>query len=469
MDVRPATFGALCACGLEALSNGPESGMSPSVQIGTARHAMPTYMRELAIRHGEDGHEIVASGQDGAAYLIQWDGRWVAMGTVYGRMAGFSASGDPAWQDTARTYRVDGGGVFPLPVPDGASGGFIGDPADVESWPEHWSAHPLTVKGVRLFNPVVCGEWIAGNHPSRTVLLLTRRSTGELWEGGDTLGSPIAPRLTVINGEPVIVRSYPSGLVPLSDMRPYAGEPAPIVRVPTFRPAGRAIGVGSFFASRGPTMAANDPRFPFSSRTPAWFATIGRDDLHAAQREAKAHGVPLGCYYDGHGLNPADVLPGERAWIYCYPGERTSLTQTITRVREDIVRCMDANVPFDLVVATYCQYRFPGVYALTEQQVLDALVVVWDLARAFGAGAVWCFAQERFDHGVLVDGYAHWPNLAEAVRRMQAASSDPNVFPRRESAPPVPKPVPAPEIPPFTPVPVPSPAPVTFFDRARSL
>jgi hypothetical protein len=311
--------------------------------------------------------------------------------------------------------------------PDGDTGGMIGVQDGKPIWAYLPSGAAFERVGVRFPVEVQSGvlvgqwpgvDWVALHEAGRPRALIR----GQCYEVQTVEGA---------DGQIHVCTRRSDGAAFLS------GPPWPEIEMPEFRPAGRAIGVGAFFDSEGPTICTPGSRFPFRSRaeTPAVFATLGVDDVSPAVAMAKQTGLPLGCYCDGHGYDLAAVPhdAGARAWIYAYPGRRLEWADSLRKLRADIALVTAADLPFDLVCAAYCQAKGTFTYDLLEQQVIDALACCWNLAIDEGAGAVWLFARRRGDP--LIDGFDFWPGLAEAVRRMRAASEDWLAFPTRQEVP----------------------------------
>jgi hypothetical protein len=109
---------------------------------------------------------------------------------------------------------------------------------------------------------------------------------------------------------------------------------------------------------------------------------------------------------------------------------------SLGRVETTLKALKAQQVPCDLAVAMYCQYRAPGDYALPIQKVLDMLAGAWRLGLAYQVGALWGFTKRRLRNGTVVDGVDYWPELRECYERMKAASDDWEHFPPFSTVPP---------------------------------
>ncbi|MDH5244851.1 MAG: hypothetical protein OEW98_00255 [Betaproteobacteria bacterium] len=220
MQERRAWYAGLCAgCGLEVLAPGPESGASPSITIGAATHALPTWARHPVVRHWPV-HHVAFSGQDGFAYRVDEDGVLTRLGVIYGRAAaGWLPDGRACWHDTQYTWRIEADpDPLLIPTKDGSVTGFHGDPTLRRNWHGADDRAPVWVNGLRLFNPVWSpdGAWVAGYHATALTYLVYHRPSDVLYTGGQTHGTPALTQLVLRDDLPVFVRSYPSGLVPFA-------------------------------------------------------------------------------------------------------------------------------------------------------------------------------------------------------------------------------------------------------------
>lgn len=250
MQELRATYAGLCpGCGLEVLAPGPESGQPPSITIGDTAYSLPTYARFPVVRHWPV-HRVAFSGQDGTAYTVDETGGLVRLGRVFGRMAaGFLLDGRAWWQDGLTTYRIETDPQsYAIPYGPGSTGGCWGDPALARSWVGADDASPVVRGGLRIFNPAfsIDGQWIVGNHPTLPRHLAYSEADGVLYDAGPSLGTPMYPTVVLRGGEPVLVRSYPSGLLPRAAWTPWAASaPAPVPPVPV-PPAAAPRGLPAF-------------------------------------------------------------------------------------------------------------------------------------------------------------------------------------------------------------------------------
>jgi hypothetical protein len=202
--------------------------------------------------------------------------------------------------------------------------------------------------------------------------------------------------------------------------------PGPII--PNFATTTQQIGIGMFDDMVGPRIISYTEEL--SSNVRAIFVDDSQiEDLVPSLELSGTIGWPVEIYHDGYGLDPDDVPGGTRGLVFAYPTEGAEVSTSLQIVRANMNALANADVPMDIAVAAYCQYRGPGDYALTEQKVLDMMAGVWDLAREFHVGSLWLFSKARFHGEVLVDGVDYWQSIATAVERMKAASADWTHFP----------------------------------------
>jgi hypothetical protein len=356
MIERNGWYASACPeCELEVSSPGPETGDQPRLisVVGnrTTVTDLPSHGRFPRVKHGYV-HQFLIVGQDGLARIVRDDGPVTDLGGAYAPMADWDGV-FAAWQNSGSTYS-SADNAWPIPV--GASTqGFTGDPSEQKSWPEYWSAHPFVVHGVTIFNPCQSsdGEWTIGNHPSQPMLLAYQRSTDTLYNAGPTFNSPINPRLVMRGDEPIICRSYPSGLLTRDGFVeiPYVTEPEHVCIpgigkrqwiVPFFE---RGLRYGDSPALMGNAVMCCDPgdalhnaattTFPLFSTPEAydqsvvgnivayWTTGGSMDELKAHYNKALAlPEKPIVAYLDGRDwpMNRPSWFKANRTWIgvQCY-------------------------------------------------------------------------------------------------------------------------------------------------------
>jgi hypothetical protein len=242
---------------------------------------------------------------------------------------------------------------------------------------------------------------------------------------------------------------------------------APPVAIPDFQPQPHAS-VAVFGGPDGRIIGVDEPVTPEARYV---FVTLGRDNVTAAAEFARTHGLILAAYLDGPDYPPSWVPSfldvRIQAWVQCYPQIGEPSIVTIQKRQATIAALRSAGVEVGLVLAAYRQTHAttPSTYSWALPDVLDLLGGIAALGALYDVAAYAAFTQTRGTD----DGIAHSPEIAEAIRRLQAACAGEPVATPHEPRP-TPAPTPAP-VPPPTPVPTPAPIPVArpFFERARPL
>jgi len=387
----------------------------------------------VAARQTTDGdHWAVCIGvADDRGYLIKRHDRSVTVlgtGKVHGPYAVWvTSAGDVSWVPAKAPYTLE------------HLDGRVGVSRD--------TSHPLSPDALSRENlgPVIItrvvrdGDWVSGEDVTAPngVTRLYARKHGEtcrhVWTGYSSLPAQMVAHA---DGTCTIPVQIPHGIadalfIHSLDFTPYVA-PMTLVRVPTFAPTLHPVLVCT---SGEPNPIArlvevSENAAQVDPSIVAVFHTLGRDDLPAALKLCRQHGVPLAAYHDEPGypyietafagvdLDGIEVIP----LIFGYPVKRDGLLESIplsmVRIREAVRRLRPRRV--GVVMAYYRQIHGDLLtYNWPRQHVLDQQGALWQLVREEQIDLVWCWPYTRADGR---DGMVSLPELRESHRRLYAAA-----------------------------------------------
>jgi hypothetical protein len=202
-------------------------------------------------------------------------------------------------------------------------------------------------------------------------------------------------------------------------LQPWVDLTQPAIRVPTFRPTDRKIGLGLFDEPLPAPQIAGDGD-PVMAETRAQWRQVPFVPFPTV--------YPLMALKDGPTYKPAECPAGCLPFIESYPiPYQESPVQCAARI-QGIVEAMIAAGHHELVLDPCVFLGWNGsVYVRDEQIVIDTLWELWELTLKFPQIVAWWGF--TYDRGHGIDGLIRWPNIQEAWRRLRAASADWRHFP----------------------------------------